>query len=471
MLTKETLELLFNNYSIYKIDDINADYINPADFYNVLNRLVADDSVELAGNSIGGKKIFKIKRGQGKTKILIWTQMHGDEPTATAALLDLLNFLNRQDDFNNLKKKIKENLTISIIPMLNPDGAELFTRENLIGIDINRDALRLQSPEAKILMNEFENFKPDFAFNMHDQNPYYTIENCDKLPAVSFLAPPFDFNCSLNPGRIKSMKLIAELNRLLSFLNAGLTARYKDDHEPRSFGDYFAGRGASVILIESGNTLGPEGKEMIRKLNFLLLLAAFDAIADNSYMNYDEKFYYNIPENKERMYDLILRNLLIEKNNHTYTVDIGIKRTKKFDINKKRFYYISSIEEIGDLSTYYAWENYNLDRFSLEPLKYYTYKNAATPSNTAIAELLRNGYGFIVGELPSDHSAYTELPVNIAKSYKSQGEPAIGEPANFRLSNEKNEYYILINGFIVSGNDLNCLPDLSDKIKNALVYD
>jgi hypothetical protein len=188
-------------------------------------------------------------------------------------------------------------------------------------------------------------------------------------------------------------------------------------------------------------------------------------------MNYDEKFYYNIPENKERMYDLILRNLLIEKNNHTYTVDIGIKRTKKFDINKKRFYYISSIEEIGDLSTYYAWEIYNLDGFLLEPLKYYTYKNAATPSNTAMAELLRNGYGFIVGELPSDHSAYTELPVNIAKSYKSQVEPAIGEPANFRLSNEENEYYILINGFIVSGNDLDCLPDLSDKIKNALVYD
>ncbi|MGK9368600.1 M14 family zinc carboxypeptidase [Melioribacter sp. Ez-97] len=471
MLSKETIELLQHNYPGYKIDDINADYIHPDNFNRILNRIIKDFSVEVAGESAGGKKIFKIKYGHGKTKILIWTQMHGDEPTATAAILDLLNFLNRQDDINNLKKKIKENLTLSIIPMLNPDGAELFTRENLIGIDINRDALRLQSPEARALMKEFENFGPDFSFNMHDQNRYYTIGSSDKLPAISFLAPPFDYNCSLNPERIRSMKLIVELNRLLSIITPDSTARYNDEHEPRSFGDNFAGKGSSVILIESGNTLEPGGKEFIRKLNFFLLLTALDSIADNSYMNNEEKLYFDIPENKERMYDIILRNTEMEKNNHSYIVDIGIKRAKKYDVKKQRFYYKSSIEEIGDLSTFTAWEDYDLKGFSIKPLKYFPSVNVKDFTNTDITELLKNGYGFIAGDIQTGDGAYTLLPINLAKSNKPHFDLKIGEPANFMLSNKANEYYILINGFMVSDKELNCLRDLSDKIANALVYD
>ena len=35
-----------------------------------------------------------------------------------------------------------------MVPMLNPDGAERFQRRNAQGIDINRDALLLQSPEG-----------------------------------------------------------------------------------------------------------------------------------------------------------------------------------------------------------------------------------------------------------------------------------------------------------------------------------
>ena len=46
---------------------------------------------------------------------------------------------------------ILSTLTLHVVPMLNPDGAERFQRRNAQSIDINRDALRLQTPEGRAL--------------------------------------------------------------------------------------------------------------------------------------------------------------------------------------------------------------------------------------------------------------------------------------------------------------------------------
>ena len=62
--------------------------------------------------------------------------MHGDEPTATAALLDIFNFLSANDSFDSLRKSILQNLEIHFIPMLNPDGAARYQRENAFNIDL-----------------------------------------------------------------------------------------------------------------------------------------------------------------------------------------------------------------------------------------------------------------------------------------------------------------------------------------------
>ena len=41
------------------------------------------------GRSVQNKPIFLVRFGSGQTKIMLWSQMHGDEPTATAALFDI----------------------------------------------------------------------------------------------------------------------------------------------------------------------------------------------------------------------------------------------------------------------------------------------------------------------------------------------------------------------------------------------
>jgi len=110
--------------------------------------------------------IYKFQTGTGKIKILLWSQMHGNESTTTKALIDFLNLLNGDSD---LAKKLLEKFTFCCIPMLNPDGAKLYTRENANKVDLNRDSKDLSQPESRVLRETFEHFEPDFCFNLHDQ--------------------------------------------------------------------------------------------------------------------------------------------------------------------------------------------------------------------------------------------------------------------------------------------------------------
>jgi len=108
--------------------------------------------VSTVGESFEGRSISMIKVGKGPHKIMAWSQMHGDEPTATMAIFDIFNFLEATGDgFDPLRKTILDSTTIYFIPMFNPDGAERYQRRSAQGFDLNRDAVFLQAPESKIL--------------------------------------------------------------------------------------------------------------------------------------------------------------------------------------------------------------------------------------------------------------------------------------------------------------------------------
>ena len=54
--------------------------------------------VEEVGKSYADREIYQVEWGKGKTKVFMWSQMHGDEPTATSALIDMLAFLQDNRD-------------------------------------------------------------------------------------------------------------------------------------------------------------------------------------------------------------------------------------------------------------------------------------------------------------------------------------------------------------------------------------
>ncbi|MBE2291022.1 MAG: hypothetical protein IAF01_00725, partial [Xanthomonadaceae bacterium] len=83
--------------------------------------------MEDIGRSAEGRPLRHARWGKGKTQILLWSQMHGDESTGTMALADLFRFLGEHPQ-HPLVKRLHANTTLHFLPMLNPDGAARFQR-------------------------------------------------------------------------------------------------------------------------------------------------------------------------------------------------------------------------------------------------------------------------------------------------------------------------------------------------------
>src|ERR1035437_4796232 len=360
---------LYYNYFKYKENLLTTRRIKHSDISKLINSL--DDKIFILskqGESYSGRDINLITTGKGGKKIFMWSQMHGDESTATMAFFDIFNFLSGNDGFNSVRQKIFNNALLYFLPMVNPDGAEQFRRGNYLDIDINRDAIRMQSPEGKILRNSFDVIKADFGFNLHDQNIRYAVGNTYKTAAISFLAPLFNQRGSVNITRGNAIKIISGLTHIINNYVPGHISKYEEDYEPRSFGDTFQGLGTSTILIESGGWKDDKEKQFIRKLNFILLLSAINIIIDNDYDNESYELYNNLSFNKEYLYDLILRNLRINNDNKVSIIDIGINNNEDFDENVGNTKIISCIEEIGDLTNFYGKEEFDLSGYYVEPI-------------------------------------------------------------------------------------------------------
>jgi hypothetical protein len=358
---------LYYNYFKYKENTLTKRRIRHSEISKLINKL--DDkifNVTKQGESYSGRDISLITAGSGGKKIFMWSQMHGDESTATMALFDIFNFLSVRDGFDSLRQKIFNNASLYFLPMVNPDGAEEFKRENYLDIDINRDAIRMQTPEGKILRNTFDMIKADFGFNLHDQNIRYTAGNSYKTATISFLAPLFDEGGSINVTRGNAIKTISSLTRIISNYIPGHIARYEEDFEPRSFGDTFQGLGTSTILIESGGWKDDDQKQFIRKLNFILLISAILIIINKDYEKESYELYNNLSFNKEYLYDLVLRNLKIKNEDKITLIDIGINNNEDIIGTAGQTKIISSIEEIGDLSNIYGNEEFDLAGYFAE---------------------------------------------------------------------------------------------------------
>jgi hypothetical protein len=85
---------------------------------------------------------------------------------------------------------------------------------------------------------------------------------------------------------------------------AGQIAKWDDTFNPRAFGDLTSKSGVSTILIESGGIEGDLQKQRLRKLNFLALVGALDAIATGAYAGLPHARYDELPENGEVWPDL-----------------------------------------------------------------------------------------------------------------------------------------------------------------------
>ncbi|HRK82011.1 MAG TPA: M14 family zinc carboxypeptidase [Saprospiraceae bacterium] len=376
---------LYDRHSAYKEPSITRQRFKHAAIAPLVQRLQSPFQWSVDGKSIEGRNIYRVQYGNGPIKVLLWSQMHGDEPTATMALMDIFNFLSRSDEWDELRSRLRSELTLVFVPMLNPDGAERFERRNALGIDLNRDALRLQCPESQLLKRLRDELSAQWGFNLHDQGRFYGAGLGPKNAAMAFLAPAYNYEKEINDSRGNAMQLIAGLSAFLHEYIPGHIARYDDEFEPRAFGDNIQKWGTSTILIEAGVLPNDPEKQELRRLHFAALLMALDAIASQKVEQFDIAGYEQIPFNKSNFFhDLIIREAEVEKAGRVYTLDIGFRRDGSS----------VSISDQGDLSIFHAFDEVDARGMRLTPGKTYSkvIPDMAAAQNLDLLQLLRQGY-------------------------------------------------------------------------------
>lgn len=452
------IDPIWNQYDSYRESKLTNRFFKHNEILPLIQKHTASGLLnsEVIGESVKGRSINHLSLGSGKKKVLLWSQMHGDESTATMALFDLLNFLAANDEHNELRKLILSNLELHIVPMLNPDGAQVWKRRNDLEIDVNRDARYLVTPEGRALMNLAKKLKPEIGFNLHDQSTLYAAGRTQNTATISFLAPAYNYPKDMNDVRKRATQLILSMNRALQTKVPGKIAKYDDAYDPRCFGDTFQGMGISTILIESGGYYEDPEKQYIRKLNFYALLNAFAVIAGESYKNEDLDDYNKVPENSRSLFDVLVRNVSISKEGHTFRTNLGINRSQIKGPGSASMSYNGRIEELGDVELTYGYDEVEASSLAFQPGKVKLMKKSEWEGLNSRQELdlIKEGYLFVKwtdGKSPSGplSGRLLNLTNNESNSVRSA---SIGQQAQFLLTKEDKPVYAVINGYMV---DLN----------------
>lgn len=467
--TESFTQRFYETYENYKEPSLGKRRIKHADLQPLIDTIAVRPEFEVrrVGSSLEGRPLRLISVGRGDTDVFLWSQMHGDEPTATQAVFDILNFL-ASEDFKDEKEQLLSTLRIHFLPMLNPDGAEVFQRRNTLGIDINRDALMLQSPEGQTLKRVRDSLEAEFGFNLHDQSRYYNAVRTPKPATISYLAPAYNYEKEVNEVRGRAMQVIAYMNRILQQYAPGQVGRYNDDFEPRAFGDNIQKWGTSAILIESGGYPGDLEKQEIRKLNYVSILSAIYAIGSGSYRDLPLEDYYAIPENDRMLFDLKIERVSYPLLGSEYLMDFGIFH---FEVDKKGhrdFWNSSRIGDMGDLSTYYGYETLDASGYTLREGLVYP---EVLPDEKAAAgldfwKLLGQGITYIrVANLPKELSS-SPYPINlVSASFKGPGGKwDVGDNPTFVLWKDGKPAYAVVNGFLLD------LEARKGAVKNGMVF-
>ena len=341
---------LIELYNTYKENSLFGRYITLTDIEPLLTKY----QVEIIGKSVQEKPVYKHQIGVGKTRIFMWSQMHGNESTTTKALFDFFNFLHSNDE---LAIQFKQQFTFCFLPMVNPDGAELYTRENANKVDLNRDSVNLTQPESRLLRQTFDEFKPDFCYNLHDQRTIFGAGESGKVATVSFLAPSFNENRDINNVRSKAMNVIVAMNNELQKYIPEQVGRFDDGFNVNCIGDRFTSLNVPTILFEAGHYENDYYREFTRKMIFFALVSGLQYVYENDVVDNKIDNYLLIPQNNIVFYDFLYKNIKINYDGKEIITNFAAQYKEELIDGKIQFN--AYIVEIGELKGKFGHYIYN----------------------------------------------------------------------------------------------------------------
>jgi len=325
----------------YRQKELQGRYITYDMIAPYLGNLPDNFDVVTLGYSVKGTPIHSVTVGTGPVKILMWSQMHGNESTTTKSIFDLYKFLNSK---NVIADDLLRSCTIMSIPMLNPDGAQAWTRENENGVDLNRDAVNLSQPESQILRNAFEAFTPDFCFNLHGQRTIYGFEETGKPSILSFLTPSEDEMRTITLSRKRSMNIISSIHTFISEDLEGCIGRYDDGFNANCTGDSFQSAGVPTILFEAGHYPEDYEREVTREyITIALIKALHNCSADQ---NATSEHYFKIPEHQKCYCDIRIDDIYLDQGMSSQSLYFQYEEVIE---NDKIFYKARRLKGVDDI--------------------------------------------------------------------------------------------------------------------------
>lgn len=340
----------------HEVDSIHGRYVNLSMLEVFLESWSAKNQLEILGHSVHGRPVYKCQIGFGKTKILMWSQMHGNESTTTKGLIDFMNLLQSDSAVAN---EILTNYTFWIVPMLNPDGAEVYTRVNANEVDLNRDFQNLSQPESRLLMQCYLDFNPNYCYNLHDQRTIFGVGTTNKPATLSFLAPSYDETARYDEARLASVKVIMKMVKSLEVYIPGQIGRFDDGFNINCVGDTFQSLQTPTILIEAGHFPDDYEREQTRKYVFIALLSAFSLKSENVVVDAVLSDYLKIPQNIPNYFDFVYKNVRFNYDKSDFITNFAVQFRE--ELIDEKIVFNGFIAKVENLEGYFGHIEYNAE--------------------------------------------------------------------------------------------------------------
>jgi hypothetical protein len=250
-------------------------------------------SLEVVGQSNEGRDLYLARVGTGATKVLYITQQHGNEPLGTEAALELLQ---RAGAGGAGWNAILRQITLLVVPKVNPDGSERFQRENHdpdcsgafcttgVGFDVNRwhdPAVAPEDnpvPEAAAVQRVFTRFEPDFVVDYHHQGSY--VSDGGDLITTSIFWP----NTAGVPASAitLSRQVCVVISDTLNHYGFAEVSQYPGTLPRGIARNAYGLRDAGSVLVELRGDIGVKSAGMLIRTAYTIMGAVAESIAEGT---------------------------------------------------------------------------------------------------------------------------------------------------------------------------------------------
>ncbi len=263
--------------------------------------------VASAGMSGEGRELLYATVGEGPTTFWLQARIHGNELHSTEAVLQILDHLASGDPNARL---IREQLTVVVIPMYNPDGAEANIRQSTTptSIDLNRDWENFAQPESVAFWRLWRDVAPELALDLHHMGEAPVVNGTDDLNQFQIGAR------SIDPSRMTAeqwltnrqmaMVSVDALDRyglanvahypLIDITNAALSRMLMSGTAPAGEQPVLQSPTKGAIFYEV-RSVGQKSNGQLERLFTIPTMAVLTAAADGSLASHDIAGYPDIP--------------------------------------------------------------------------------------------------------------------------------------------------------------------------------